>query len=130
MTRTTLPALAVIVACAGTVAWRAAHATTPTPKRAEPNTRQFFASNVQVNEESWRAQSAEAFPADNWSQSDDFHAREASRIRELAKERSVPYEEVIRAIDEDLHRHPAPADDPRDPRGARAVPCKPRPFYD
>lgn len=127
MTRTTLPALAVIMACAGTVAWRAAHATTPPVTRADPGLRQSLAGNVQVNEPSWRAQSAEAFPADNWSQSDDFHAREASQIRELSRERKVPYEEVIRAIDEDLHRHPAPDSDPR---GARAVPCKPRPFYD
>jgi hypothetical protein len=81
-----------------------------------------------VNEVDWQARAELDFPGDLWSQSDDFHAREATRIRELAGQHRIGYEDVLRAIDEDLHDKTMS----RRTAGRRvnAVPCKPRPFYD
>jgi hypothetical protein len=77
-----------------------------------------------------RDRAAESFPGDAWSQSDDFHAHEARQIRELAHQRHVTVEEVLRAIDDDLHAPERARRSDHGSRGVTAVPCKPRPFYD
>lgn len=86
--------------------------------------RGMFAANVAGGEATWRRQAEQDFPSDLWSQRDAFHGHEAQSVRDLAAGSHVPYEEVIRAIDDDVHRTRATE------RSARAVPCKPRPFYD
>ncbi len=119
----------VVVAFGALVVWRASAAPAPAaaPARADVAMRGELAADVAATEDGWRGQAEEAFPLDAWSQRDDFHAREQLRIRDLAASRGVPVEDVLRAVDEDLHSIPHAASERR---GARAVPCKPRPFYD
>ena len=94
--------------------------------------RAMFAATVAGDESSWLRQAEENFPSDLWSQRDAFHGHEAQSVRDLAGGANVPYEEVIRAIDDDVHRtSPRSHGEPAGPeRSARAIPCKPRPFYD
>jgi hypothetical protein len=122
-------AAAIAGACLAIVIARAASAEAPAPpaQSADAMLRATLAADVAPREPAWRDSAEEIFPADRWSQSDDFHAREARRIVELANERGVSVEDVLRAIDEDLRRVPYEV---AAQRGARAVPCKPRPFYD
>jgi hypothetical protein len=117
----------VTASCVALVVARAASA--PAPPRLEPATaeqRAMFASSVRSQEDDWRAKAASSFPADNWSQRDDFHGHEAAAVRDLAASSHVSYEDVLRAIDDDLHRN---ASNGRE-RSANAVPCKPRPVFD
>lgn len=88
----------------------------------------MFAASIAAQEDHWRLEAADGFPSDNWSQRDDFHGREAAAVRELASGSKVSYEDVFRAIDDDIHAARA-ARIPRD-RSASAVPCKPRPIFD
>jgi hypothetical protein len=121
--------IAIGAACVAIVVSKAASAPTPAAARPiRPDERAHYAMNVSVNEDEWQRLSAENFPGDNWSERDDFHSREASRIRELAKERGASYEDLLRAIDEDLHKGAGTKANER--RNVRAVPCTPRPFYD
>ena len=123
--RVNVIAVVIALACVGLVASRVSSA-----PRTEPGTaataeqRGMFAANVAGGESTWRRQAEQDFPSDLWSQRDAFHGHEAESIRDLASSAHVPYEEVIRVIDEDVHRTRAAE------RSARAVPCKPRPFYD
>ena len=83
-----------------------------------------IAASIAAQEADWRARAEASFPEDAWSQRDHFHALESQYAREVATARKIPIEEVLRAVDEDLHREPS------DRRNAQVVPCKPRPFYD
>lgn len=123
--RVNLVAAAVALGCAGFVASRVSSATAPDAgSAASPQQQAIFAATVGSGELGWRRTAEQAFPSDLWSQRDAFHSHEAQSIRELAGGYHVPFEEVIRAIDADVHRS-------RDvERSARAIPCKPRPFYD
>jgi hypothetical protein len=127
--RVTWIALAVVALCGAIVVVRVKAAPAPNPAagKLDERGRRAVALDVATRENDWRRESAENFPRDHWSQSDDFHAREAKRVREIAGERRVPYEDVLRAIDDDLHRI-GPSIGAL--RGGSAVPCKPRPFYD
>ncbi|MDB4943197.1 MAG: hypothetical protein JWP97_2731 [Labilithrix sp.] len=124
--RVTLLASAVALAASGYVGFRAR--TAPAPSVGVPATDAqdaTVAARVASSEPGWRRESEQDFPADQWSQRDAFHGHEVALIRELAGAGHTSYEEVIRAIDEDIHRMQGRAD-----RSAAAVPCKPRPFYD
>lgn len=126
-------AVVVVLACALVVASKvrsAPHSETRAAATAEQ--RAMFATNVADGEPEWRTRSEQDFPSDLWSQRDAFHGYEAQRVRSLAGGAGVPYEEVIRAVDDDLHRGSARAGTGKagTDRGAGAVPCKPRPFYD
>ena len=70
------------------------------------------------------------FPQDHWSQRDDFHGREWRQAADSAKDKGIRIEDVLRGVDDDLHARRARRPDAPDDRNARAVPCKPRPFYD
>ncbi len=94
---------------------------------ATPAQRVSFSQSVASNEPTWRRKTEEDFPSDLWSQRDAFHNHEAQEIRDLAGAAHVPYEEVIRAIDDDVRRS---GQVPGLERAAGAIPCKPRPFYD
>jgi hypothetical protein len=122
-------ALAILcaVACTVVVAVRVAGAPRePSGPPATPAQRASFAANVSGNEPSWRRSTEQDFPSDLWSQRDAFHNHEAQMIRDLAAGAHVSYEDVIRAIDEDVRRGGQAGHD----RAAAAIPCKPRPFYD
>jgi hypothetical protein len=105
----------------------------PAPKPARSATeaeRAAAAALVAGQEAEWNDEAAQSFPGDRWSQRDDFHGRELARVIEIARGKGIRVEDVLRAIDDDLHHVPVRDPDAPDPRNARAVPCKPRPVYD
>jgi hypothetical protein len=103
----------------------------PMPARsATPSEREEAAALVAEKEAEWNDDVARAFPGDLWSERDDFHGHELGRVLEIARSKGIRVDDVLRAIDDDLHRVPVRAADAPDPRNARAVPCKPRPVYD
>lgn len=131
--RTNLIALGVVVGCVGAVTLRVISAPEPDVRRhATAPERVALARAIAVDERKWMKESVKAFPSDRWSQRDDFHARERQRMFELSNEMGVRIEEVIRAVDDDIHLRrssdawPLGAPD----RNAQAISCKPRPFYD
>lgn len=129
--RTSVIGIGVLVLCTAFVTAGVARAPAPRPARtATPEERAEMALVVARSERDWRSDSAQHFPSDHWSQRDDFHGRESKKVEELAKEKGVRIEDVLRAVDEDLHRRAARTPDDPDARSASAVPCKPRPFYD
>lgn len=84
----------------------------------------IVAQAIAAEEPAWRRTVDQEFPADLWSQRDAFHGNEAGKAKDLAFANRIPVEDALRAIDEDIHKT-------RDrDRLARAIPCKPRPFYD
>jgi hypothetical protein len=116
----------VTASCVAIVVAKAATAPVPPPLRAATAAeRTMFAASVASQEDEWRAKAADDFPADSWSQRDAFHGHEANAVRDLAASSRVPYEDVFRAVDEDLHRGSRGRD-----RSANAVPNKPRPVFD
>lgn len=134
-------ASAIVVAAAFVVVTAgAARAPAPPEGRAATLGEATFVATVVAGEEpAWRAKSEQSFPGDDWSQRDDFHARETAKVHELAASQKLPVEQVLRAVDEDVRATARRTDALSarlgrelhvDPRGARAVPCKPRPFYD
>ena len=129
--RTSLPAAAVAFGCVLVVAVRAALASAPPARRvATADERAEIAQTIASQERDWTSETTQNFPADDWSQRDDFHGREYRKIQELVSEKGVRIEDVLRAIDDDVHRRNAKSPGAPDDRHARAVPCKPRPFYD
>ena len=115
----------VVIACAGLVTARAIGAPAPTPKRAATaSERAAIAAEIAAAEPDWEKETAKTFPADRWSQSDDFHGHELRKVVDVAEDAGVPLEDVLRAVDDDLHRGL------HDDRRTHAVPCKPRPIYD
>jgi len=115
----------VAIAAAVLVTARAVGAPAPAPKRGTTDAeRRAFAAEVAAAEPDWEKETARSFPADHWSQSDDFHGHEYRKLVDVATDAGVPLEDVLRAVDDDLHRGP------HEDRRARAVPCKPRPIYD
>jgi hypothetical protein len=128
--RASVVAVVVTIVCFVVVIARAATAPSPRlPRAAVDFEKRNIAVDVASNEPGWREETAQNFPEDAWSQSDDFHAKEAKHVRALADKMGIRIEDALRAIDDDLHARQATAASP-DPRGAHAVPCKPRPFYD
>lgn len=130
--RTSLVATAVTLGCFCAVTIKAVRAPgPPLPKHsATVLERAEVAEDIAGNERDWMRETAQNFPSDQWSQRDDFHGREWRRASDLAKAKNVPVEDVLRAIDDDIHRSRARGPDATDNRNARAIPCKPRPFYD
>lgn len=125
--------LASVVVAASVVVVVARIVTAPAPPASRPATpteRAEMARLVAGAERGWTNETAQNFPSDSWSQRDDFHSREARKIQELVKERGARIEDGLRAIDDDIHRRGARSDADPDDRNARAVPCKPRAFYD
>jgi hypothetical protein len=125
-------AAAVLVATVGVVVARAALAPDPPARRrATPAEASALAGEISSAEPGWLVETDRAFPRDRWSARDDFHGREFRAVVTKAREAGVPVEDVLRAIDDDIHHaSAASAASAGDPRSARAVPCKPRPIYD
>lgn len=119
-------ALAVFLAVTGVVVVRAATAAAPPPARhATADERAMFAATIASQEEEWRGKAADDFASDAWSQRDAFHGHESNAVKDIARVNKVSYEEVFRAIDEDVHARPGATN-----RSADVVPCKPRPIFD
>lgn len=74
-------------------------------------------------ESTWVHNAVDNFPGDLWSQRDDFHNQEQQFARELADRFHISLSYVFLSIDKSV-RERGPSD------LAKAVPCKPRPFYD
>ena len=129
--RTSLPAVAVTLGCLLVVTIRTAIVPAPPSRRAATEEeRHEIAQAIGALEGEWANETAQNFPADDWSQRDDFHGREYRKVEDIAGEKRIRYEDVLRAIDDDIHRRQAKDPHAPDDRHARAVPCKPRPFYD
>lgn len=129
--RTTLPSTAVALACVMVVTVRVALAPSPTPRRsATPAERAEIARLIADSERAWTDETTQNFPEDQWSQRDDFHGREFRQVVQIADEKGIRIEDVLRAVDDDIHRSKVRSADAPDDRNARAIPCKPRPFYD
>ena len=101
----------------------------PPPKHVSAQDRAGFAAQIASQEDDWRGKAAKDFPQDNWSQRDAFHGHEANVVKDMARISGVPYEEVLRAIDDDLH-HANGDRGRRQNRNVNAVPVKPRPIFD
>jgi hypothetical protein len=124
--RTSLPAAAVAFGCFLVVTIRVALAPAPSPRRhATPAECEEAVEAIATSERAWTNETVQNFPADDWSQRDDFHGREFRKVQELANAKGYRIEDVLRAVDDDIHRRSG-----RDDRHASAVACKPRPFYD
>lgn len=124
-------ATAVTIGCAVLVTARVAFAPGPKPlRKATPEERTEIAQVIAGAERNWANESAKSFPQDHWSQRDDFHGREYRKVNELVKEKGVRVEDILEAVDDDIHRRAAMNPESAEIRHARAVPCKPRPFYD
>jgi hypothetical protein len=129
--RTSLLAASTAFACVVIVVAKVATAQGPTVKRsATPSERAEIAQTIATNEKAWTDESTQAFPEDHWSQRDDFHGHELQQVLKTANEKGIRVEDVLRTIDEDIHRRSATRPDAPDARHAHAIPCKPRPFYD
>ena len=114
----------VLVTCLLVVFGRSSVVSPPAPNRsATPAERERIALDLIEPEQQWRAAAKRRFPGDHWSQDDDFHRVEQSRVRRIAGRRKVTLTDVLRAIDEGLRVRPQG-------RRVTASPCKPRPFYD
>lgn len=123
--RADIIALLIAVAVVTAVVARAVNAAAPTAKRsATADDRTSLAASVAAREAEWRSKAAMDFPADHWSQRDAFHGDEAATVKELAGVAGISYEDVLRAIDEDVRKTQG-----RD-RCADVVPVKPRPVFD
>lgn len=129
--RFSLPAFAIAVGCALVVIVRAMAVPAPPPRRTATDAERYeLAASVAASEPEWLNEVTQNFPADHWSQRDDFHGREYRRLMELSDKKGVRLEDVIRSVDDDLHARRVTNPNAPDTRAARAVPCKPRPFYD
>jgi len=129
--RTSLPAAAVAIGCLLFVTVGVARAPEPPLRRRATVAEQAeVAEAIAASERGWTQETTQNFPADRWSQRDDFHGREYRKVEELANEKGIRMEDVLRAVDDDMHRRAARSADAPDDRNALAVPCKPRPFYD
>lgn len=97
----------------------------PPPHHLSPEERAEVAATAARLEPKWRLDSIRLFPADHWSQDDDFFNSERRWVQGEARRRGVPESEIFDAVDRDLRSTPyAPG------RKATVAPCKPRPFYD
>ena len=130
--RFSLPAVGITIVVAIVVVLRAATAPAPSSGAHPPTKADLLevTTAISTQERDWLKRTGENFPRDNWSQSDDFHGLEFRELTRLARERGVTIEDVLRAVDDDIHRIPATSASSPDTRAAHAVPCKPRPFYD
>jgi hypothetical protein len=121
----------VIVVCTGYVAFAAVSAPPPPSDRpASAEERVAIAKEIADREQAWKDEAVRGFPSDLWSQRDDFHGLEVRGVFEVKGAHGVRVEDVLKAVDDDLHHGPATSPGDVDWRNARAVPCKPRPVYD
>lgn len=94
----------------------------------DESTRMRISNVVRQREPAMRRSTLERWPADPWSQADDFGNLERRLLRELAARERVSISFALEAIDEDIRTRPL--DDPRaQTTRAGVVPCMPRPFY-
>jgi hypothetical protein len=115
----------VVAACGAAVVIRSVYAQVPGPTHSlTPVERMLIGRQAAEKEPEWRLKSERGFPGDCWSADDDYGASEYNWAREQAGQRGVPVIEILRAIDDDLHRFPVAP-----PRKSGACPCMPRPFY-
>jgi hypothetical protein len=84
-------------------------------------------SSLASDEVSMRRTAAKGFPADPWSQDDDFHNQELRRVNEQASSRHVSAQSLLRGVDEGMRAGWAKA--PAAKVRVTVPPCRPRPIY-
>jgi hypothetical protein len=88
--------------------------------------KEFYADGAD-REPGERQEAARHFRASPWSQDDDFHGKEAARVRNFAKAHDVNPSSLLFALDEGMREHwPTPSNKVPDPK---VKPCRPRLIY-
>jgi len=96
-------------------------------KPASPMQRQQLYAEAAEKEPEERQDAARRFRGSLWSQDDDFHFKEAKRVKEFAKRRAVSVTSLLDALDEGMHEDwPVAAKNPPNPK---VMPCRPRLTY-
>jgi hypothetical protein len=123
-----LGGVSIAAACTAVALWLALSAPdVPRARAATPDEAERFVVRLRSDEPGLRRKALERFPADGWSQGDHFGSSERRALRDGAQRDGVDIDSLIRALDEDVRRHPLTADGaPRAP----VAPCMPRPFYE
>jgi hypothetical protein len=89
---------------------------------------QHRAFRAVASEEAFMRRGAvKGFPADPWSQDDDFHNREIQRVRAIAGAERVSVSSMLRAVDDGARDRWDRMTD--DPLVETVPPCRPRPIY-
>jgi hypothetical protein len=87
---------------------------------------QFYADGAD-QEPIEREEAAKSFRASPWSQDDDFHSKEAGRVKDFAKAHDVTPSSLLFALDEGMRHHwPTRSNKAPDPK---VQPCRPRLIY-
>jgi hypothetical protein len=74
-----------------------------------------------------RQDAARRFRGSLWSQDDDFHFKEAKRVKDFAKSRHASITSLLDALDEGMHQDwPVPSNNLPNPK---VMPCRPRLIY-
>ena len=108
--------------------WRASTAEAPSEPSGWSNGLSVAAFEwVAVEETPMRERAKANFPADAWSQGDDFHASERGRALEFARRHGVHRQRVLDAFDRGLRAH-WPVPDGGGPLAVSVAPCRPRPL--
>jgi hypothetical protein len=74
-----------------------------------------------------RRDAAFRFPGSDWSQQDDFHAKEKDSVRDFAKAHGVTVSSVVNSLDRGMRE--GWATHPNVTVSQRVVPCRPRLAY-
>lgn len=108
--------------------WRAWSAPTPHAGHAWSSELEAAAFVWVAEEEGAMRERAKAnFPADAWSQDDDFHASERGRVLAFAQRHGVHRQRVLAAFDHGLRAQWALPDGGA-PLSVSVAPCRPRPL--
>src|SRR4051812_30204732 len=106
--RTSLVAVVVAIGSVVVVTLRVATAPGPALRRSATDAeRSEIAASIAGSERDWGNISTQGFPEDLWSQRDDFHGHEFQKVVQVAREKGVRVEDVLRAVDQDIHRRRA-----------------------
>jgi hypothetical protein len=123
-----LGGVSIATVCTAVALWLALSAPdVPRARAASPVEAARFVETLRSDEPGLRRKALERFPADAWSQGDHFGSSERRALRDGAQRAGVDIDSLIRALDEDLRRHPLTSDGAR---RAPIAPCMPRPFYE
>ena len=116
------------ILCCGVALARAVRVPAPEDAPPLPDAAREEAFRYVLGEErALRDKAMESFIADAWSQDDDFHASERTRVHDFAAQRGVSRDSVWRAVDDGIReRWPLPGGGEVRPTVA---PCRPRPIY-
>ena len=96
------------------------------PPLTEADRRTAYALVV-AEERNMRREATKDFPADPWSADDAFHNNDYRRAKQIAQQKRMSLQDVLRAMDDGMRlRWPKPAGIHQNPS---VPPCRPRPIH-